>query len=840
MLFRLLVIIPILVNSIFGANYQHQPFSNDAEVEYLTIEQIEPFYEPQNGLYYRQFNTKSSKSTVDGVVLVPSISYSENRFYTGGKSAYGKKEQIFLRSFLEGEDQGLYFTKQGDTESYFYRSAYKISDYGLMGPGPIYVYSTDLNLDNEPDYIIMKYSGGSGMASGNCNVAFYLSKTDEWGVNYRMFLVHSMFPDPEDFVILDGKPAFIHCEFQYGPICNDGKGHNFFVYNVLTFDDGEVQIANENHKEFPKTIWYSFKPNSKETTLLNDEQKEQLVNNSIPVIMESKSEIAFEWRPGLQALINAFKSGNKERIIRHLDVNFSIGNQFFIQNDQDLNKYWDYIVSPEIVDVISNSTVNDFFQAGWRGVFHREINLQSDDPNYGIFLCYENTGRREKLSKRLKDNVRSYMHKSVSDYVEIWCDYTTSRHRVIVQTVDKDNLDKKEDEETFRLVLWYKGQTIDDEPILIINGEKSYEVYGSGGYWTMKFLSENDRTYHIENSPKWGMIFKVYWDFIDGDFDENNIIYCDDLDSTRYRIEEWDYLAALDYNPNKHLIVDFEGTHQGKYKISAIVEPWQARMSDGVDCYAKYIVKNIETGKMCFFDHYNLHLPIADLKPYLINEMDSDGGPIYGVFTGVKNSEQFKMVLKNVPNPDPLKRWSAYDIIDGEWIYNSVRADFSGKYFSFIDIDFDGVEELIVTNHFGSQRHRTGFDVYDLDILDEDYDGEEYRSIFEIKEILNKQHEPLDYLDEGSVIDLANKFISNHSSGGAGDSHVTDFRWFEGGRYDGWMPVKREGARDGKIFKHEYKHRPESYVEDGYYWGADMYVEDGWRTNKIDVIDDSD
>ena len=250
MLFRLIVFIPILVNSIFGANYQHQPFSIDSEVEYLPIKQLNPIYEPQNGLFYRQL--KTNESVVNGDVLVPSISYSENRFYTGGKSAYGQKEQIFLRSFLEGEDQGLYFTKQGDTESYFYRSAYKISDYGLMGPGPIYVYSTDLNLDNEPDYIIMKYSDGSGMASGNCNVAFYLSKTDEWGVNYRMFLVHSMFPDPEDFVILDGKPAFIHCEFQYGPICNDGKGHNFFVYNVLTFDDGEVQIANENHKEFPK------------------------------------------------------------------------------------------------------------------------------------------------------------------------------------------------------------------------------------------------------------------------------------------------------------------------------------------------------------------------------------------------------------------------------------------------------------------------------------------------------------------------------------------------------------------------------------------------------------
>ena len=127
MLCRLIVIISILVNTIFGANYQHQPFSNDAKVEYLPIDLIEPIYEPHNGLYYRQFTTKSSKSTVDGVVLVPSIPYSENRFYTGNKASNGFKEQILLRSFLDGEDQSLYFTMQGENESYFYSSAFNIS-----------------------------------------------------------------------------------------------------------------------------------------------------------------------------------------------------------------------------------------------------------------------------------------------------------------------------------------------------------------------------------------------------------------------------------------------------------------------------------------------------------------------------------------------------------------------------------------------------------------------------------------------------------------------------------------------------------------------------------------
>ena len=94
-------------------------------------------------------------------------------------------------------------------------------------------------------------------------------------------------------------------------------------------------------------------------------------------------------------------------------------------------------------------------------------------------------------------------------------------------------------------------------------------------------------------------------------------------------------------------------------------------------------------------------------------------------------------------------------------------------------------------------------------------------SVFQIKEIKKKQHEPLDSLDTLNVIDLANKFIYNPSSCGAGDSYGTEYNWIKGGRYDGWMPAKRYGADNGEIYTHKYEHSPEKYVEDGYYWKAD-------------------
>lgn len=135
----------------------------------------------------------------------------------------------------------------------------------------------DLNNDNTPDYIIYSYSGGCGLAAGYCNVAFILSNEDK----YTLTVITTLWPGDNNYILLDGKPHFVHTSFHYVDKCKDGKNHNFWLYNLLAFQGDKVNIVNDTHPDFPKTIWYTFKPNHAETAIITDEQKQKLHNASL-------------------------------------------------------------------------------------------------------------------------------------------------------------------------------------------------------------------------------------------------------------------------------------------------------------------------------------------------------------------------------------------------------------------------------------------------------------------------------------------------------------------------------------------------------------------------------
>lgn len=145
--------------------------------------------------------------------------------------------------------------------------------------------SGDLNRDGILDFIIYSNYGGCGLGAGYCDVTFILSH----GGNYYLSTVLSLYPHKNDFVILNGSPCFIHTSFQYGGQCNDGKRHNFWIYNLLVFGDGGLRLDNTVHVGFPKTIWYSYESNHSETTLLSREDKAGLLQNAVGEIGSLKS-----------------------------------------------------------------------------------------------------------------------------------------------------------------------------------------------------------------------------------------------------------------------------------------------------------------------------------------------------------------------------------------------------------------------------------------------------------------------------------------------------------------------------------------------------------------------
>ena len=158
------------------------------------------------------------------------------------------------------------------------------STYGTAGG--MEAHSADLNQDGVDDFVIYSYSGGCGLACGHCNVAFVLSS----GGQYTLTTVTTLFPDKSDFVLLNGKPCFIHTSFLGVGECKDGKSHNFWIYNLLAFGKEGVKVDNAAHAAFPKTIWYTFKPNHTETSIITDDQKATLRKQSLTCVHWKKGD----------------------------------------------------------------------------------------------------------------------------------------------------------------------------------------------------------------------------------------------------------------------------------------------------------------------------------------------------------------------------------------------------------------------------------------------------------------------------------------------------------------------------------------------------------------------
>jgi hypothetical protein len=199
------------------------------------------------------------------------------RFYPIQNKRY---EKIALRSMLQGDDFGIYLSFIDREESSEISSErYCFSQYSQRGA--LESYEGDLNGDRYSDYVFVKYSGGNGLASGHATLALVLSKGDD---DFSVQVVETYVPEPKDFISLNGQSAFIHASFQHGGLCTDGKYHNFWVYRLYAIDDNQIVPADHLSADFPKVVFYSFKPNHKETKLLTQKAKDELIAESAIVI----------------------------------------------------------------------------------------------------------------------------------------------------------------------------------------------------------------------------------------------------------------------------------------------------------------------------------------------------------------------------------------------------------------------------------------------------------------------------------------------------------------------------------------------------------------------------
>ena len=147
----------------------------------------------------------------------------------------------------------------------------KVSDLNFY----VEALTADFNRDGTADYAVLVWSGGCGLACGCCDVAFVLSN----GHGFRTQTIRTWFPKGRDFIDLkgDGYCQFMHTSFVYGEEPGrDGKIHNYWVYNLFSFDGPNLKYANNMIDGFPKWVWFTHAPNHKPTTQLTNDQKRRL------------------------------------------------------------------------------------------------------------------------------------------------------------------------------------------------------------------------------------------------------------------------------------------------------------------------------------------------------------------------------------------------------------------------------------------------------------------------------------------------------------------------------------------------------------------------------------
>ena len=137
------------------------------------------------------------------------------------------------------------------------------------------IYYFDADKNGLDDLVVGAGYNGNGMGAFDHKGFIFLQAQE--GV-FKQLSYKTMYFDNNDFVDVnkDGKYEVITTSF-YQVDGVDGKSHSFWVYNLYAFDGEDLVLANDLSPIFPKFIWFTHKPNDKETDKLSKEQKAKYI-----------------------------------------------------------------------------------------------------------------------------------------------------------------------------------------------------------------------------------------------------------------------------------------------------------------------------------------------------------------------------------------------------------------------------------------------------------------------------------------------------------------------------------------------------------------------------------
>jgi len=145
------------------------------------------------------------------------------------------------------------------------------------------VYYADLDNNKLKDIVIFSDYRSCGLGyKHRVDILFQVRRHTFSHIHYD-----TMCAGLEDFVDMDrdGVYEVIYADF-YGV-----GGHHYFVYNIYEIKEAGLHNANKKYAPaFPKFIWFTYKPNDKQSTRITREEKEEYLKIRLPEVIRDERD----------------------------------------------------------------------------------------------------------------------------------------------------------------------------------------------------------------------------------------------------------------------------------------------------------------------------------------------------------------------------------------------------------------------------------------------------------------------------------------------------------------------------------------------------------------------
>lgn len=198
--------------------------------------------------------------SLKGRKLPPHLKAEKLIEFRGETTIKAEGLQVELFPLLEGGNK----LRIRDSEGIIFETDEGESPFGFA-----VVYYTDLDNNGLRDFIMFSSYLGCGLAAciERVDILFQVGRHVFSHVHYD-----TMCAGLEDFVDMDrdGVYEVIYADF-YG-----AREHHYFVYSIYEIKEAGLHNANKKYAPaFPKFIWFTYKPNDKQSTRITREEKEE-------------------------------------------------------------------------------------------------------------------------------------------------------------------------------------------------------------------------------------------------------------------------------------------------------------------------------------------------------------------------------------------------------------------------------------------------------------------------------------------------------------------------------------------------------------------------------------